>query len=51
MQILIFKVDYFENTWAYFNDFGLIMQDFEWRFQMKSTCFGIAVPLSGSRVS
>ena len=33
VQISIFKVEYFENGSADFNDFGLILQDFERPFR------------------
>ena len=33
IQILIFKVRYFENDLTDFNDFGLILQDFERHFR------------------
>ena len=33
VQILIFKVEYFENGLADFNDFGLSLQDFQWPFK------------------
>ena len=33
VQISIFKGEYFENGLADFNDFCLILQDFEWPFR------------------
>ena len=33
VQISIFKVEYFENGMTDFNDFGLILQDFQWPFK------------------
>ena len=33
VQISIFKVEYLKNDLADFNDFGLILQDFEWPFR------------------
>ena len=45
IQISIFKVEYLENDLADFNDFGLILH--LTAFQMKSTCFGVAVVKEG----
>ena len=36
VQILIFKVEYLENGLVDFNDFGLILQDFERPFRCSS---------------
>ena len=35
VQILIFKAEYLENGLADFNDFGLILEDFEWPFRQN----------------
>ena len=43
VQISIFKVEYLENSLAYFDDFGLILQDFERPFRWNKLVLALQV--------
>ena len=48
VQISIFKVEYFENGLADFNDFGLILQDFERPFRSNQLVLALQFSFSSA---
>ena len=46
-QISIFKVEYLENKLADFNDFGLILQDFERSFRLNQLVLALQFSFNG----